>query len=72
MLFAPTIRGVARSNAHVIVRQHGYVIYETYVAPGAFAITDLYPTAQSGDLEITVRESDGSERNFPIFRGIPA
>lgn len=62
--FAPTIRGVARSNAHVIVRQHGYVIYETYVAPGAFTITDLYPTAQSGDLEITVRESDGSERKF--------
>lgn len=62
--FAPTIRGVAHSNARVIVRQHGYIIYETYVAPGAFVINDLYPTAQSGDLEVTVRESDGSERKF--------
>lgn len=62
--FAPTIRGVARSNARVSVRQHGYIIYETYVAPGAFVINDLFPTAQSGDLEITVHESDGSERKF--------
>jgi outer membrane usher protein len=62
--FAPTIRGIAHSNARITVRQHGYVIYETYVAPGAFAINDLYPTAQSGDLEITIRESDGSERKF--------
>lgn len=30
--FAPTIRGVAHSNARVSVRQHGYTIYETYVA----------------------------------------
>lgn len=62
--FAPTIRGVAHSNARVAVRQHGFIIYETYVAPGAFVINDLFPTAQSGDLEITVRESDGSERKF--------
>lgn len=62
--FAPTIRGVAHSNARVSIRQHGYVIYETYVAPGAFVINDLFPTAQSGDLEVTVRESDGSERKF--------
>lgn len=62
--FAPVVRGVAHSNARVIVRQHGYIIYETYVAPGAFVINDLYPTADSGDLEITVRESDGSERKF--------
>lgn len=62
--FAPTIRGVAHSNARVSVRQHGYTIYETYVAPGAFVISDLFPTSQSGDLEITVHESDGSERTF--------
>ncbi|MBZ0057122.1 fimbrial biogenesis outer membrane usher protein [Leclercia sp. LTM01] len=62
--FAPTIRGIAHSNARITVRQHGYIIYETYVAPGAFVINDLFPTAQSGDLDITIRESDGSERNF--------
>ncbi|MGL4757389.1 MAG: fimbria/pilus outer membrane usher protein, partial [Aeromonadaceae bacterium] len=62
--FAPTLHGVAHSNARVTVRQHGYIIYETYVAPGAFAIEDLQPTTQSGDLLVTVRESDGSETHF--------
>ncbi|URO01364.1 fimbrial biogenesis outer membrane usher protein [Leclercia adecarboxylata] len=62
--FAPTIRGIAHSNARISVRQHGYIIYETYVAPGPFVINDLFPTAQSGDLDVTIRESDGSERKF--------
>ncbi|MEG1213126.1 MAG: fimbria/pilus outer membrane usher protein [Leclercia sp.] len=70
--FAPVIRGVAHSNAKVTISQHGYVIYETYVAPGAFAIKDLYPTAQSGDLEVKVKESDGSERSFTQpFSSVP-
>nr|WP_082019620.1 fimbria/pilus outer membrane usher protein [Leclercia adecarboxylata] len=70
--FAPVIRGVAHSNAKVTVSQHGYVIYETYVSPGAFAIKDLYPTAQSGDLEVKVKESDGSERTFTQpFSSVP-
>ncbi|WP_422731668.1 fimbria/pilus outer membrane usher protein [Pantoea agglomerans] len=62
--FAPVIHGIAHSNARVTVSQHGYVIYETAVAPGAFEIKDLYPTAQSGDLDITIHESDGSVRTF--------
>lgn len=70
--FAPVIRGMAHSNARVTVSQHGYVIYETFVAPGAFAINDLYPTAQSGDLEVTIKESDGSERKFTQpFSAVP-
>ena len=70
--FAPVIRGIAHSNAKVTVSQHGYVIYETFVAPGAFAINDLYPTSQSGDLEVTVKESDGSERKFTQpFSAVP-
>lgn len=62
--FAPVIHGMARSNARVTVIQHGYIIYETVVAPGAFEIKDLSPTAQSGDLTVVVKESDGSERRF--------
>ncbi|HCL6065980.1 TPA: fimbrial biogenesis outer membrane usher protein [Klebsiella pneumoniae] len=63
--FAPTIRGVAHSNAKVTVSQHGYVIYETFVSPGAFAISDLYPTSQSGDLEVKVTESNGAVPTRP-------
>ncbi|MDI5829478.1 fimbria/pilus outer membrane usher protein, partial [Salmonella enterica subsp. enterica serovar Kentucky] len=32
--YAPTIRGIARSNAQVIVRQNGYIAYQTAVSPG--------------------------------------
>ncbi|HBZ15761.1 MAG TPA: fimbrial assembly protein [Pantoea sp.] len=70
--FAPVIRGIAQSNAQVTVRQNGYVIYQTYVAPGAFVIRDLYPTASSGDLEVVVREADGSERvSVQPFSAVP-
>lgn len=62
--FAPTIRGIASSNAEVSVRQNGYLIYQKNVAPGAFEITDLYSTTNSGDLEITVKEADGTEHRF--------
>lgn len=62
--FAPVIHGIAHSNARVTVSQHGYVIYETVVSPGAFEIKDLFPTAQSGDLDVTIHETDGSVRSF--------
>jgi outer membrane usher protein len=62
--YAPTVRGVAHSFARVSVSQHGYVIYETWVAAGPFVINDLFPGAQSGDLEVTITESDGTKRTF--------
>lgn len=64
--FAPTVRGIAKSNAQVTVRQSGYVIYQTNVSPGAFALTDLYPSSNGGDLEVTVKEADGSETRFTV------
>ncbi|OTA17304.1 outer membrane usher protein FimD [Xenorhabdus vietnamensis] len=62
--FAPIVRGIAQSNAQVTIKQNGYVIYQTYVAPGAFEISDLYPTTSSGDLEVIIKEADGKERRF--------
>ncbi|WP_354686459.1 fimbria/pilus outer membrane usher protein [Cupriavidus necator] len=58
--YAPTIHGIANSNARVQIRQNGNIIYETTVAPGAFEINDLYPTGYGGDLEVIVTEADGS------------
>jgi len=70
--FAPTIRGIANSNAEVTIRQDGYIIYQSYVAPGAFEINDLYPSSFSGELEVTVREADGTERKFnQPFSAVP-
>ncbi|OAZ44390.1 hypothetical protein A9Z41_12985 [Enterobacter cloacae] len=62
--FAPVIRGIASSNAEVSVRQNGYLIYQQVVAPGAFEINDLYSTTNSGDLNVTVKEADGTEHHF--------
>lgn len=50
----------------VVVRQNGYQIYQTYVAPGAFEITDMYPTGGAGDLDVTIKEADGSEQHFTL------
>ena len=70
--YAPIIRGTAHSNALVVVRQNGYVIYQNTVAPGAFEINDLYPTGSSGDLQVTVKETDGSERHFVVpYASVP-
>lgn len=62
--FAPVVRGIAKSNAQVTISQNGYTIYQSYVAPGAFEITDLYASSGSGDLTVVVKEEDGSEQRF--------
>lgn len=70
--YAPVIRGIANSNAEVTVRQNGHVIYQTYVTPGAFEITDIYPSATSGDMEISIKEQDGSVHTFTQgFAAVP-
>ena len=70
--YAPVVRGIARSNAQVTIRQNGYQIYQSYVAPGAFEISDMYPTGGAGDLEVTIKEADGSEQHFTVpFASLP-
>lgn len=64
--FAPVVRGVADSNAEVSIRQNGYIIYRTTVAPGAFEITDISSVYSSGDLEVSVREANGSVQVFTV------
>lgn len=60
--FAPVVSGVANSNATVTIRQNGNIIYQTFVAPGNFKIEDIPASGNSGDLEITIEEEDGSKR----------
>lgn len=64
--FSPWIRGFARSNAQVRVRQNGELIYQTFVSPGAFVLKDVYPPALEGDLTVTIRESDSTETERKI------
>lgn len=70
--FAPIIRGVARTNAEVTIQQNGYVIYRNSFPPGPFVIDDLYSTSNSGDLEVTITESDGSTQTFTVpYSSVP-
>lgn len=70
--YAPVIRGMAFTNAVVEIRQNGYLIYSANVAPGQFVIEDLYAANESGDLEISVIESDGRvEKYIQAFSSVP-
>lgn len=70
--YAPVVRGVAQTNAKVEVRQNGYVIYQTTVAPGPFEIRDLNPTGYGSDLQVTVTEANGSQRMFFVpYASVP-
>lgn len=63
--YAPEISGVARTNARVVIRQQGRVLYDTQVPPGAFRIQDLND-AVSGQLDVRVEEQDGSVQEFQM------
>lgn len=64
--YAPRIRGNAKTNAKIEVRQQGQLIYQTTVAPGNFEINDLYPTGFGGELEVSIIEANGEIQRFSI------
>lgn len=64
--YAPEIRGVAQSNALVTVRQGSNIIYQTTVPPGPFTLQDVYPSGYGSDLEVSVKEADGSTEVFSV------
>lgn len=47
--FAPVVRGIARTQARIEVRQNGYLIHSQTIAPGAFSLTSL-PMTGSGEI----------------------
>ncbi|HDL7644076.1 TPA: fimbrial biogenesis outer membrane usher protein [Yersinia enterocolitica] len=70
--FMPVVRGIARSQARVEVRQNGYLIYSTVVSPGPFELTDVMPSHSSSDLHVTVLESNGATQQFTVPYTVPA
>ncbi|CAQ83064.1 MULTISPECIES: fimbria/pilus outer membrane usher protein [Photorhabdus] len=70
--FAPVVRGIAMTHARIEVHQKDNLIYQTFVPPGAFEITDIYPTDSNGDLEISIYEENGKVRKFTqLFSASP-
>ncbi|MLV00408.1 capsule biosynthesis protein, partial [Salmonella enterica subsp. enterica] len=70
--FAPVVRGIARTQARVEVRQSGYLMTTRTVPAGPFEINDLPSTGSGGDLQVTVLESDGSRQEFTVPYNVPA
>lgn len=70
--YTPIIRGIARTQARVEVRQNGYIIANNIVPPGPFELTDLSSGSGQGTLDVTVYENDGSQQNFAVPYNIPA
>lgn len=71
--YAPVIRGTARTNARLIVRQRDNIIYSKALTPGNFAIDDLYTGQVGADLEVTVEETDGTEQRFTVpYTALPS
>ncbi|HCQ8444965.1 TPA: fimbrial biogenesis outer membrane usher protein, partial [Klebsiella oxytoca] len=70
--FAPVIHGIARGTAQVSVKQNGYEIYQSTVPPGPFTINDLYSAGNGGDLQVTIKEADGSSQVFTVpYSSVP-
>ncbi|NBM27702.1 fimbria/pilus outer membrane usher protein [Proteus sp. G4417] len=70
--YAPIIRGIAKSNSQITIKQNGYTIYQTEVAAGPFEINDLYPSGSSGDLYVTIKGANGSEQHQIVpFASLP-
>nr|WP_312485281.1 fimbria/pilus outer membrane usher protein [Achromobacter ruhlandii] len=63
--YAPQITGIASSNAEVTVSQNGRLLYQTRVSPGPFVLPALSQNI-SGNLDVTLQESDGSKRSWQV------
>lgn len=71
--FSPVVRGTARTNALVIVKQNGSIIYQENVPPGPFVIDALPHTGSAGDLTVIVQEASGEVTSFTIpFSSVPS
>jgi len=64
--YAPQIGGIANTNAVVTVTQNNNIIYEKNVPPGEFNITDLNTPGYGGDLEVAIKESNGTVKKFKV------
>lgn len=70
--FAPVIHGIARGTARVSIKQNGFEVYQTTVPPGPFTINDLFAAGNSGDLQVTILEADGSTQVFTVpYSSVP-
>lgn len=65
--YSPKIRGIAKTQAIVEIRQNGYLLYTTSVPPGEFEInSSQFSNFGSGLFEVTVIESNGQNQTYYV------
>lgn len=70
--FVPVIHGIARGTARVSIRQNGFEVYQATVPPGPFTINDIFAAGNSGDLQVSIQEADGSAQVFTVpYSSVP-
>lgn len=70
--FTPVVQGIALSNALVTIEQNGFIVYQKEVPPGPFAIADLQLAGGGADLDVSVKEADGSVTTYLVpYSSVP-
>ncbi|HEJ0180335.1 TPA: fimbrial biogenesis outer membrane usher protein [Citrobacter koseri] len=70
--FTPIVRGIAQSHALVTIEQNGFIVYQKEVPPGPFAIADLQLAGGGADLDVSVKEADGSVSHYLVpYSSVP-
>ena len=70
--FTPLVQGIAQSNALVTIEQNNFIVYQKEVPPGPFSIADLQLAGGGADLDVTVREADGSITTYLVpYASVP-
>lgn len=70
--FTPLVQGIAQSNALVTIEQNGFVVYQKEVPPGPFSIADLQLAGGGADLDVSIKEADGSVTTYLVpFSSVP-
>lgn len=62
--YAPTLYGIAQTNARVEVRYQNQLIYQAMVAAGSFEINQLSVLGTQGELELRIIEANGEVKNI--------
>ncbi|WPN29152.1 fimbria/pilus outer membrane usher protein [Pseudomonas sp. P5_109] len=60
------IEGIAHSQAQVEIRQNGSLIHSTVVPAGPFSLSNVRRLDSRSDVEVTVKEADGSEQRVTV------
>ena len=70
--FTPLVQGIAQSNALVTIEQNGFVVYQKEVPPGPFSIADLQLAGGGADLDVSIKEADGSVTTYLVpYAAVP-